>query len=200
MIDHALSGRLHLLGISGSRSTRSKSRVAVQAALDFAAGANCDIYTDLISLDETWLEFCDGRDPSQYREATREVIERIVSADALIVASPIYRGSYTGALKNLFDLIPRDALDGKVVGLIATAGSPHDFLAIEQELKPLMGYFRTVVVPRAVFAHNAHFQGGLLVDEAIAERLRHLADTVVETAKLLTAAPQSASSALATAR
>jgi MsuE subfamily FMN reductase len=200
VIDHALSGRLHLLGISGSRSTPSKSRVAVEAALDFAAGANCDVYTDLVSLDECWLEFCDGRDPSQYRETTRSVIDRIVSADALIVASPIYRGSYTGALKNLFDLIPGDALEGKPVGLIATAGSPHHFLAIEQELKPLMGYFRAIVVPRAVFAHDAHFQDGVLADETVAERLTQLAETVVATARMFTPTPQTARSAIATGR
>jgi MsuE subfamily FMN reductase len=197
VIDHALAGMLHLLGISGSRSSPSKSRVAVEAALDFAAGADCDVYTDLISLDDCWLEFCDGRELSQYRETTREVIDRIVSADALIVASPIYRGSYTGALKNLFDLIPGDALEGKPAGLIATAGSPYHFLAIEQELKPLMGYFRAIVVPRPVFAHDAHFHDGLLTDETIAERLRQLAQTVVETARRLASAPPTARSTIA---
>jgi MsuE subfamily FMN reductase len=190
VIDHLLGGRLNVAGISGSRSPNSRSRVAVRAALDFAAGANCDVYTDLIGLDETWLEFCDGRDTSQYGDATREVIDRVVSADALIVASPIYRGSYPGVLKNLFDLIPSDALDGKVVGLIATGGTPHHFLAIEQELKPLMGYFRAIVVPRAVFAHEANFVHGPIADEPTTKRLSRLAQTVVETARRLARVPQ----------
>jgi NAD(P)H-dependent FMN reductase len=113
------------------------------------------------------------------------VVDRIGSADALIVASPIYRGSYPGVLKNLFDLIPSNALEGKVVGLIATAGTPHHFLAIEQELKPLMGFFRAVVVPTAVFAHEDHFADGLLIEESIVERLNQLAQTVVDTATRL---------------
>jgi MsuE subfamily FMN reductase len=185
VIDHLLAGRLHVLGISGSRSPRSKSRVALEAALSFAAGAHCDVFTDLIALDEVRLEFCDGRDPASYGEATREVVDRIGSADALIVASPIYRGSYPGVLKNLFDLIPSNALEGKVVGLIATAGTPHHFLAIEQELKPLMGFFRAVVVPTAVFAREDHFADGLLIEESIVERLNQLAQTVVDTATRL---------------
>lgn len=185
MIDHLLAGQLHVLGISGSRSSSSSSKIAVTAALDFAAGAHCDVYTELIGLDECWLEPCHGRDTFLYGDATVDVIDRVVSADALIVGSPIYRGSSPGVLKNLFDLIPGDALEGKVVGLIATGGTPHHFLAIEQELKPLMGYFRAVVVPCAVFAHEADFVDECLADENIIERLRQFADAVVDTARRL---------------
>ena len=47
----------------------------------------------------------------------------IQAADAYIIGTPIYRGAYTGSLKNLLDQVPVEALMGKVAGLIATGGS-----------------------------------------------------------------------------
>jgi MsuE subfamily FMN reductase len=185
MIDGALAGKLQVVGISGSTVAPSKTRAAVEAALDFARDAHCEVSSELIGLSDWRLDFCDGRDPSLYSASTRAVLDTVSSADALIVGSPIYRGSYPGALKNLFDLLPVDAVQGKVVGLIATGGSPHHFLAIEHQLKPLMGFFRAHVVPVIVYAQDAHFDNGTLVDREIIARLLELAIEVVETARRL---------------
>ena len=123
--------------------------------------------------------FSDGRDPADYTGDTRTVIDRVIGADAVIVGTPMYRGAYTGRLKNLFDLLPNDALEGKPVGLVATGGTDHHYLALEHELKPLIGFFRAWAVPGAVYANNTHFSAGELVDEGVRGRLHELADTVV---------------------
>ena len=47
--------------------------------------------------------------------ALKTLIEQLKSADGLIVATPIYKASFSGALKTLLDLLPERALDGKVV-------------------------------------------------------------------------------------
>ncbi|MCI0354597.1 MAG: NAD(P)H-dependent oxidoreductase, partial [Acidobacteria bacterium] len=49
------------------------------------------------------------------------IIDSIQSADLLVVGTPIYRGSYTGAFKHVFDLVRQDALAGKPVVLSAHA-------------------------------------------------------------------------------
>lgn len=53
------------------------------------------------------------------------------AADAVVFATPVYRGSMTGALKNLFDALPVSTLEGKPVRLVAMGASRHHFLGAE---------------------------------------------------------------------
>lgn len=170
---------MNILGISGSLSRQSKTELVIRKALEYASVKGESVKTDLISLSDENLVFCDGRNPDQYEGDTRTVLDKIVRADALIVGSPIYRGTYSGAFKNLFDLIPNDALKGKVVGIVATGGSDHHFLAIEHQFKPLFGYFNAYTIPGGVYASNRHFTDGLLTDEGIITRLRNLTEETV---------------------
>ena len=48
-------------------------------------------------------------------------VRAVIAADALIVATPIYKASYSGLLKVFLDLLPQTALQGKVVLPLATA-------------------------------------------------------------------------------
>ena len=131
------------------------------------------------------MEFCDGRESTEYEGDTRRLIDMVEAADAYIIGTPMYRGSYTGILKNLFDVIPNDALTGKPVGLIATGGSDHHFLAIEHELKPVIGFFTAYAIPGGVYVHNEHYSDGDLVDGVILDDLATLAETVVRFAELV---------------
>lgn len=169
---------MKLLGLSGSLTPRSKTLIAIEKAAEFAQ-YDSSVETEIISLRDFDIQFCDGRDPALYQGDTKQVIEKIKEADALIVGSPIYRGSYSGALKNVFDLIPNDALKGKVVGLIATGGTYHHFLAIEHQLKPLLGFFRAHIVPGSVYAHNHHYSDKTLVDSDVLQRLQDLGEDIV---------------------
>lgn len=171
---------MKLLGLSGSLTHRSKTLIAIEKAVAFANASDSSVEAEIINLRDYDLQFCDGRDPYLYEGDTKRVIEKIEEADALIIGSPVYRGSYTGALKNVLDVIPNDALKGKVVGIIATGGTFHHFLAVEHELKPLFGYFHAHVVPGAVYAHNLHYSEKTLVDEGILERLKKLGEDVVK--------------------
>lgn len=169
---------MDLLAVSGSPSSPSKTVLALDVAARRAADHD-GVDVSLLDLREQELVFCDGRDPAEYDGVTRAAIEKMVAADALIVGSPMYRGGYTGRLKNLFDVLPNDALAGKPVGLVATGGTDHHYLALEHELKPLLGFFRAWAVPGAVYANNDHFSAGELVDDGVRQRLHDLADAVV---------------------
>jgi FMN reductase len=171
---------MKLLGISGSPSTPSKTLLAVEAVVGHARSSYPGTDAGVINLRDRDVILSDGRDPADYEGDTRAVIDEVVAADALVVGTPMYRGGYTGRLKNLFDVLPNDALEGKPVGLVATGGSDHHFLAIEHELKPLVGFFRAYAVPGAVYAHDVHFADGELVDEGILRRIGQLAGTLVE--------------------
>jgi len=176
---------MKILGISGSLSDHSKTALAVQTALEHAGELHEEVDIALAALSDYDLVFCDGRDPANYKGDSRILLDKIAEADAYIIGSPIYRGTYTGALKNLFDLIPNDALEGKVVGIVATGGSAHHFLAIEHQFKPIFGFFNAHVIPSGVYANNAHFQDGKLTDESIINRLHKLGNETVTLSRKL---------------
>ena len=75
-----------------------------------------------------------------------------------MVATPVYKGSYSGALKHLFDLVRPNALTGKPVLVAATGGSPLNGLVTEHQLRPLFGFFNALTLPTAIFALESDFQ------------------------------------------
>lgn len=107
-----------------------------------------------------------------------QLIERVVAADALIVVSPIFSGSFSGLFKTFFDVLEPEVLVGKPVLIGATGGTARHSLALEYALRPLFSYLRTVVVPTAVYAASEDWgsdsQLSARVDRAAAE----LADLV----------------------
>ena len=170
---------MKLLGVSGSPSSPSKTVTALEVALDRVRSVRPDVDVELLALRELDMVFSDGRDPTDYTGDTRRAIDLMVGADALVVGTPMYRGSYTGRLKNLFDVLPNDALAGKPVGLVATGGTDHHFLAIEHQLKPLVGFFRAHPLPGAVYANNTHWHDGELADDEVRHALEALGEAVV---------------------
>ncbi len=171
---------MKLIGLSGSPTERSKTLLAIEKAVEHVNDAHPSVETEIVNVRDYDVRFCDGRDPAKYEGDTRKVIDKIVEADALIVGTPMYRATYTGILKNVFDLIPNDAIHGKPVGIVATGGSDHHFLAIEHELKPLIGFFQGLALPGGVYAKNEDYENGTLVSEGVIRSLQQLADAVVE--------------------
>ncbi len=170
---------MRVLAISGSVALSRRTRTVLDAALAAAAASSADVTLDLLDLHDVALDVCDGRADADYGEATRAAVARVVAADAYIIGTPIYRAAYTGALKNLFDLTPREQLAGKVAGLIATGASDHHYLAVEHELRPLLSFFRCHTVPGVVYAAHRHFTQDGALGEALAAAVRMLGEDTV---------------------
>ena len=108
------------------------------------------------------------------RSATR-ILEEIETANALVVGSPVYKGSYAGLLKHLFDFLDPFCVAGKPVLLLATGGGERHALMGEHQLRPLFGFFSALTVPTYVYASDADFKGGVLRNEAILARVSQAA-------------------------
>src|SRR5215471_18357568 len=143
-----------VLGISGSMTKGGSTRAVIDAALLGAKARNPQLITDVIDLRDVTLSFCDGRPLNEYTDDTPQVVSRIQAADAYVIGTPVYRGSYTGSLKNLLDHIPVEALMGKVAGLIATGGSDHHYLSIDYVLRPVLMWFNMHLVPGSVYVRS----------------------------------------------
>ncbi|WP_010676981.1 NADPH-dependent FMN reductase [Bacillus timonensis] len=174
---------MKLLGISGT-IIGSKTRLAVEKALEFAKEYDPNIDIELLDLKEYDLQFCDGRAIEDYSEDTKKVIEMISNADVFLVGTPIFHGSIPGVLKNLFDLIPAEVFQHKVFGFIATAGNHHHYLMIENQLRPIAGYFNAYVSPYSAFIHSEDFKDNKIANNEILNQLSHLANDVIKLHKL----------------
>ncbi|GAB2618318.1 FMN reductase [Paractinoplanes abujensis] len=71
-------------------------------------------------------------------EATAAAVTALREADVLVVATPTYKGSYTGLLKVLLDQLPAQALAGKRAVPVVTAGVPPQAAAAEALLRQLL--------------------------------------------------------------
>lgn len=110
---------------------RPKSRthnIAARAARAVAPGADTET-VDLTVIASRLLR----PEPSP---AVEDAVEQVRSADLLIVASPTYKGTYTGLLKAFLDQVP--SLAGVAALPILVMGSPRHALAVEVHLRPLL--------------------------------------------------------------
>jgi FMN reductase len=64
-------------------------------------------------------------------------LDAVLAADLLLVVTPIYKATYTGLLKLLFDAFQGEALRGKVAIPVMLGAWPGHLLALEHALKPL---------------------------------------------------------------
>ena len=71
-------------------------------------------------------------------ETVSQVLQRVAKCDLLVVASPVYKASYTGVLKLLLDQLPFEGLAGRIAIPVMVAAAPIHALAIETHFRPLL--------------------------------------------------------------
>jgi FMN reductase len=65
-------------------------------------------------------------------------LELVRGADVLVVASPTYKGTYTGLLKAFLDRVPTGALASTAALPLLVMGEARHALAVEVHLRPLL--------------------------------------------------------------
>jgi FMN reductase len=109
---------------------------------------------------------------SQLPDTVERELAAVEQADVLVVATPVFRGSYTGLFKHFFDFIDQDALIDKPVLLAATGGSERHALVIDHQLRPLFSFFQARTLPLGVYATDKDFVDHRVQNEALIERAR----------------------------
>jgi FMN reductase len=87
------------------------------------------------------------------------------------VASPVYRASFTGLFKHVFDFVGQYALIDKPVLLAATGGSDRHALIIEHQFRPLFSFFQAITLPIGVYASDTDFIDYRIDSAALRERI-----------------------------
>ncbi|MCD2469615.1 NAD(P)H-dependent oxidoreductase [Jiella sp. MQZ9-1] len=157
------------VGFAGSWSQPSKTRTLVEEAASRAVKrfAGSSHVFDIGDLGDT---FGVASRPQQSPALDRQ-LKAFLAADALIVASPVFKGSYTGLFKHFIDLIDPDRLRNKPVLLAATGGGHRHSLVVEHQLRPLFGFFECRTLATGIYAGPEDFADGRLVGAETSERL-----------------------------
>ncbi|TKT76250.1 FMN reductase [Aquamicrobium sp. LC103] len=160
----------HVVAISGSVNRPSKSRALAEAVAS-AALDRIDMRLSVFDLIDAGpgLGAAFGRDALSPDASA--VVDAIESADALIAISPVYKGSYTGLFKHLFDLVDPASLLNKPVVVGATGGGHRHGLVVEHQLRPLFGFFSALTVPSSIYASDHEFAEGKPVDPTVLARI-----------------------------
>jgi len=149
---------LKVVAVSGSLNHPSKTTTLVDGIVD-ALGRALPIDAHVITLTELGPSIAGVISRAELPQDALEELRRIETADVLIVATPVYRASFTGLFKHLFDFVDQYALVDVPVLLAASGGSERHSLIIEHQLRPLFGFFQAVTLPVGVYAHDSDFTG-----------------------------------------
>jgi len=91
-----------------------------------------------------------------------EMIEAVGSAHGVIIATPIYKASFSGMLKCFLDILPQFAMAGKAILPIGTGGSIAHVLALDYALRPVLQSMGARHIVQSHFVAEA----GMRVEEA----------------------------------
>jgi FMN reductase len=170
----------HLV-ISTSGNPESNSRIMARIAFDHWQKAKVDC--EWIDIQDLNLPLCDA-DKCYANVSTQKLAKSITAADGILVAAPVYNYDVAAAAKNMIELTGK-AWEDKVVGFLCAAGGMNSYMSVMAYANSLMLDFRTVIIPRFVYATGRSFDGDKLKDEEVAERIRQVADELVRFTKAL---------------
>lgn len=179
-----------LLAFAGSLRAGSfnKKLARVAAAAARAAGAE----VTLLDLEEHPLPLYDGdlEDASGLPPAALELKRLFKAHHGLLIASPEYNSSISGALKNAIDWVSRpaegeaelEAFRGKVVALVSASPGALGGLRGLVTVRSILSNIGALVLPDQVAvskAHEAFDEQGQLKDEKVRRRVEKLAAELV---------------------
>src|SRR5947209_13569490 len=154
------------LVLSTSGNPDSNSRRMAQIGFDWLKNAklNCEWF-DISKLD---LPLCDA-DACYNHPAAQNLTAAVEKADGIIVATPVYNYDVSAATKNMLELTG-SAWEDKVVAFLCAAGGMGSYMSVMAFANSLMLDFRSVIVPRFVYATGDAFNDGKLTDSKVQKR------------------------------
>jgi NAD(P)H-dependent FMN reductase len=172
---------VHVVALCGSLRDDSHTRTALEVALDAAESAGAS--TTLVDLRALDLPVFDA-DRDDAGDAT-ELQSTVAAADAILLGTPMYHGSYSSPLKTALDYCGFDEFEDKTVGLLAVAGGGFPVTALDH-LRSVCRALDAWVIPHQAAVPSAYdqFEDGAFVDDDLAARVRTLGRRAVQYANI----------------
>jgi len=166
---------LRVVGVSGSLQEPSRTTALVRSILASVA-ERIPAQVELVEIAALGPGFAGALKREEVAPEVESALQAIESADLLVVASPVYRASFTGLFKHLFDFVGQYDLVGTPVLLAATGGGERHALIIEHQLRPLFGFFQALTLPIGVYASTTDFANYELTSPDVARRVVQAVD------------------------
>src|SRR5947209_10988128 len=161
----------HLV-ISTSGNPNSNSRRIGRVALAHLRKRKVDC--EWIDISEMDLPLCDA-DKCYGMPGSKKLSAAIKAADGILVAAPVYNYDVAAAAKNMIELTG-NAWENKIVGFLCAAGGNTSYMSVMAYANSLMLDFRTVIIPRFVYATGDSFKGDEVTDKKVVTRIEQAAD------------------------
>ncbi|MGP3592998.1 NADPH-dependent FMN reductase [Vagococcus sp. WN89Y] len=142
---------MRVITLAGSPRFPSRSSALLAYARERLSALNIEVYHwHLHNFEPQDLLYARFDSP-----ALQTFIEQLKTAEGIVVATPVYKASFSGALKTVLDLLPERALEGKVVLPVATGGTIAHMLAVDYALKPVLSALKAQEILHGVFADDS---------------------------------------------
>jgi len=138
---------------------------------------------ELLDMRDYPLPHCDGS-TAYSNSNVKKLTEKITAAQGILVAAPIYNYSLSSVVKNVIELTG-EAWQDKVIGFACAAGGKSSYMAALSLANSLMLDFRSLIIPRFVYAHTGDFKQGKLINKKVNERVTELAESCIKLVEAL---------------
>ncbi len=172
---------IRITGICGSLVANGSTKKALTISLSGAA--EFDAETTLLELRDIDLVFYGSVPQDEYPPDIARLRDEIRNSQGIILATPEYHGSLSGALKNMLDLMSIDDFETKIVGLVGVAGGHIGAIHSLDTMKTICRNLHCWVLPQEVSIANsgqAFNDDGTVTDPSPEERLLNVGRQVVK--------------------
>lgn len=163
---HTFSVVVVSAGVSDPSSTRLLADRASQRIVSLAAERGHEARVRSIDLRELLPELPAALSSQLLGPKFTAAVEALASADVVVAAAPVYKAGASGLFTSFFQVLDNDLLIGKPVVLAATAGTARHALVVDEEMRSLFAYLRTLPVPTSLFASTEDWN-----DRALGDRI-----------------------------
>jgi FMN reductase len=139
-------------GTSDPSSTRMLADRTAQRVADLAAADGHRVEIRVIDLRELATDITTALTSQLTTPRLQRAIDALAGADGVIAATPVYKASASGLFSSFFHVLDNDLLIAKPVVLAATAGTARHALVLDDQMRSLFAYLRTLPVPTSLFA------------------------------------------------
>jgi len=161
-------------GVSDPSSTKM---LADRLALRVEAAAQRDgrtVETQHLDLRELLPELSGALASGHLGPKFTKAVEALKSADGIIATAPVYKAGPSGLFSSFFQVLDNDLLIAKPVVLGATAGTARHALVVDEQMRSMFAFLRTMTTPTSVFASTEDWQ-----DKSLGKRIDRAARELV---------------------
>jgi FMN reductase len=139
-------------GTSDPSSTRMLADRIADRVRTLAQDRGEKVATDVVDLRELAGEIATAIVYQHLGPKLTRAIGLLGRADGVVASAPVYKAAPSGLFSSFFHVLDNDLLIAKPVVLAATAGTARHALVVDEQMRSLFAYLRTLTVPTSVFA------------------------------------------------